>query len=194
MPLWIFLIIGVGLYALGDAFGDWSFKISRWWKRKIKPVVGRVGTRVRDAVSKTHPAQSTWDGEAPAERAIDWGAFLWKAKWAILIIVGFIVVVTFMRDWTGGRARLERDISRGETQTQVVVNDRDADIAALRQEVALLRQDLRHNAQRGRNEIIAAIPANEQSIDAGLVAAWRGSLDRLCVERADGSSADTCSR
>jgi len=133
----------------------------------------------------------------PPNKPIEWSAalaFLWKAKWAILFVVLFFVVAGAMRDWTGGRARLERDLARGEAQTQTTINERDTDISALQQEVALLRQDLRNNAQRGRNEIVAATPANEQPIDAGLVAAWRGSLDRLCVPRSsDNTGADTCS-
>lgn len=194
MSIWVLIGIAVVAFLIGEAFFDLSFKISCFWKRRVQPVVGRVGARVRDAVSKTHPAQSTWDGEAPAERAFDWGAFLWKAKWAILIIVGFVVAVSFMRDWTGGRARLERDIARGETQTQVTVNARDADIAAISQDVALMRQELRHLSQRGRNDLAAAAPLNEAPLDPGLVAVWRNNLDELCVARPDGARSDSCRR
>mgnify|MGYP000508836781 CR=1 FL=1 len=192
MGLWIFIGIGVLVFIIGDAFGDWSFKISGLWKRKLQPALGSVGARVRDAVLGSHPARSTWDGETPAKRGFDWMAFLWKAKWAILIFVLFVVGVTYMRDWTGGRARLERDIARGETETQVTVNERDQEIAAIGQDVALMRQQLTYLSQRGRNELAAATPDHEEPIDAGLVAVWRNTLDELCVERADGSSADTC--
>ena len=202
MPWQFFLLIFVVfvLYVIADACWDVSTKISRFWRLRARPFLGRVWGVVAGRLPTIKRAAPKPELASPrqtrANNPIDWSAalgFAWKAKWAILFVVIFVVVAGAMRDWTGGRARLERDLARGEAQTQTTINERDTDIAALQQEVALLRQDLRHNAQRGRNEIVAAAPANEQPIDAGLVAAWRASLNRLCVPTADGSRADTCS-
>ena len=204
MGLWIFIGIGVLVFIIGDAFGDWSFKISGFWKRRVQPVVGRVGTRVRDAVLGTHPARSTWDGQAPAARKIDWdaiGAFIWKAKWLILIVLLFAFVIAGAQgcvpfgDWGKSRdtIRAERDLAESEADTQETINERDVDLAAIRQDVALLRRDLRYERERGRNDLAAATPEHEEPLDPGLVAVWRANLDRLCVPRhPDEPSADSC--
>lgn len=91
-----------------------------------------------------------------------------------------------------GELRLERDLAEGETQTQETINERDTDIAAIGQDIALLRQQIENLSQRGRDDLRAAAPANEAPIDPNLVSAWRANLDRMCVARADGSRADSC--
>jgi len=91
-----------------------------------------------------------------------------------------------------GRNEVRLEIAEGETEVQKTINGRDASIAEIGQDVALLRQEIRNLSQRGRNELAAAAPANEAPIDAELVRVWRANLDGMCVPRQDGSSADSC--
>lgn len=198
MGIWILIALSVLAFIVADAFFDVSAKFSRWWVLRVLPFWGSIWGRARDAVEKAHPAHSTWNGETPARAHYDWLGFLWKAKWAILIVLGFAFAVGALRGctpiWGPSRdtLRAELEASRAETQTQETINDRDRELSAIANDVAALRTEIRSQAQRGRDAIAAAAPSNEAPLDPGLVAAWRDGLDRLCVARADGARADTC--
>jgi hypothetical protein len=125
--------------------------------------------------------------------------WFWKYKAALLIVAAFLFVFGLLRGCdlnpfgsSPDRLRLERDMAEAEVETQETINDRDQDIAAIDRDLALMRQQLQNLAQRGRDEIAAAAPDDEAPIDPELVAAFRNSLDRMCVPRADGTRADSC--
>lgn len=88
--------------------------------------------------------------------------------------------------------RAERDAARSEAEAQKTVNERDLEIHAIARDIAVIRAQLRDQAERGRHAIAAAAPRDEAPLDPLLVAAWRAALDELCVPRADGARADPC--
>ena len=151
-----------------------------------------VGNEVRP----TPPNKNIEIGRALANLA----SFLWRWKWAILVVCFFSLAVGLMRGCAGpldfgksrGQIALERELAEGEVEVREKIIDRDAAISEIRAELAAVRATLQANHQRGRDAIEAARPANEQPLDPSVVAAWRQSLDGLCVERADGSRADSC--
>lgn len=147
-------------------------------------------------VRPTPPNKNIEIGRALANLA----SFLWRWKWAILVVCFFSLAVGLMRGCAGpldfgksrGQIALERELAEGEVEVREKIIDRDAAISEIRAELAAVRATLQANHQRGRDAIEAARPANEQPLDPSVVAAWRQSLDGLCVERADGSRADSC--
>ncbi len=165
MP-WQFLLLiiaAVVIYVIADAFFDISRKIGGRF-----PSLAGIGAKFA---------------------SLGFGG--WMKLAAIPLALGAVWgAIEFVKHQGRLEERLEQ--AEVETETQVVVNGRDTDIAAIAQDVALMRQQLRQLAQRGRDEIAAAAPANEPPLDPGVVAAWRASLDRLCVARADGARADPC--
>lgn len=128
-------------------------------------------------------------------------AFCWRYKLLLLGIAIFIMGASVLRGCSipfadigksRGQIALEREIAEGEVETQKTINKRDGALDDLADELEAIRREIRYTAEQGRNEIEAARPTDEAPIDPGVVAAWRSSLDRLCVPRADGSRADSC--
>lgn len=121
--------------------------------------------------------------------------------WKLIGIVLFAVFVLFtMRscgDYFGlgkskGELRLERELAEANARVLEIENERDAEIAQVARDVAVIRAQIRIASQRGQDEIAAAAPANEAPIDDGLAAAFHDALDGLCIQRADGSLANSC--
>lgn len=89
--------------------------------------------------------------------------------------------------WKATFAAMERRAERAELQ-------RDNAISQLNARAQLRRAQLALESTRGRNEILAATPANETPIAPELVHAWRNSIDRLCVfPGPSGTLSDSCS-
>lgn len=184
---------------------------------KLIPWVRGAAGKARGVVLGSRPAASTRDNLSPIEvsptppknpiragqalkniLAFFGGLLAWMAKNPVvaigLVLLACLLVfgLPFGLGKSKGELRLERDLAEGETQTQETINERDTDIHAIGQDIALLRQQIENLSQRGRDDLRAAAPAHEAPIDPNLVSSWRANLDRMCVARADGSRADSC--
>lgn len=133
------------------------------------------------------------------------GAFAFLAKNPILCI-GILFVAAWLI-WGTGCVRLpftesrEHAIARAnQAQTEAKVKDleldRNAEIGRIARDVAVLRSQLSSLSEQGHDEIAAATPTDEAPIDPGLVAAWRNSVERLCLYPTDanGHLPDSCGR
>ena len=220
LGLWFLLIGLLVAYVIADGFFDLSNQIRSWarplWRaawgavvgvaRKraapAAPVTGHVGTASADSGShmdQSAPVQTPPNNPIRLPSITSVLGWFWKYKAALLIVAAFLFVFGLLRGCdlnpfgsSPDRLRLERDMAEAEVETQETINDRDQDIAAIDRDLALMRQQLQNLAQRGRDEIAAAAPDDEAPIDPELVAAFRNSLDRMCVPRADGTRADSC--
>lgn len=181
MSIWLILIVGVLVYIALDAFFEISAKISGWVKTKRASVRARVPAR-----------------PAPFDVASVF-AFFWRWKAAFLILAIFITGVSLMRGCapiigkSKGELRLEREIAEGETEIRDKVIERNDDLSRIAADMRVLRNELRHLSQRGRDEIAAVTPSHETPVDPQLIAAWRGALDRLCLyPSANGDRSGAC--
>lgn len=128
-------------------------------------------------------------------------AFAWCCKNPVAAI-GLALLILFLLMGRGcspfefgkskGELRLERELAEANARVLEIENERDAEIAQVARDVAVIRAQIRIASQRGHDEIAAAAPANEAPIAPELVSAFRSSLDRLCVQRADGSLPNPC--
>lgn len=185
MGIWILIALLVLAFIVADAFFDVSAKFARWWVSRVLPFWGSIWGRARDAVEKAHPAHSTWNGETPARAHYDWLGFLWKAKWAILIVLGFAFAVGALRGctpiWGPSRDTLKAELRHERDVADAAERARKAE--------AMLADDVteRRNAadaeRRARSEDVAN---TEQEIhDAEdletRLAAYRALRERLRV-------------
>lgn len=204
MILWI--IACIACFVLGDLKGQG--KLIPWVRGAagkardvafgLRPVAALPGN-VPGEVSPTPPKNPIRAGQALKNILAFFGGLLaWMAKNPVvaigLVLLACLLVfgLPFGLGKSKGELRLERDLAEGETQTQETINERDTDIHAIGQDIALLRQQIENLSQRGRDDLRAAAPAHEAPIDPNLVSSWRANLDRMCVARADGSRADSC--
>ena len=129
---------------------------------------------------------------------IRFGAGLWKWKWAILAVTLFLLSVSLMRGWkpfgpSREELRLRAELAREEAQTQAVLGNLRAELAAIGADARVARTRLEALSARGQQEIENARPDNEAPLDADLERAWRASLRRLCeYPDPDGSFAPEC--
>lgn len=77
--------------------------------------------------------------------------------------------------------RLEAEIAVANAATTELRRQRDLAIADAEREAALRQAQIAVISAQGRNEIAEATPEHEEPIDPGLSAAWRHSLERLCI-------------
>lgn len=190
--IWLALVIGfLGGWCVPTQFKTW--------------VLG-AGRAARDRVLRSPAPDAPPVTVAQASKNVITGlaricAFCWRYKLALLALAIFIMGASVLRGCSipfadigksRGQIALEREIAEGEVETQKTINKRDGALDDLADELEAIRREIRYTAEQGRNEIEAARPTDEAPIDPGVVAAWRSSLDRLCVPRADGSRADSC--
>jgi hypothetical protein len=227
LAFWLLVILAFCAYVAADAAFDVSKKISAFVRLRAWPFIRRVwGAVVGVARKRAAPAapdvsrkevnndanrdnvpltgQQQPDQTPPNNpiRLPSIGSVLawcWKWKAPLLVLAGFVIVVSLMRGCSipgigksRDTLRAELENAEAEIETQENINARDAEIAEVARDVALMRQQLQNLSQRGRDEIAAATPSNEAPLDAELVGAWRRALDGLCVVRVDGTRADSC--
>lgn len=207
LSLWLLTIALFVAYVVADAAFDASQKISAFVRLRALPVIRGAWGAVVGAAKPAAPMVamvnnspiSPDNGHYVSVTISGVLAFLWKWRAPFLFLAGFVIVVSLMRGCSfpnfgksAGHIALERDLAEAEVKIQGAINARDAEIADVARDVALMRQQLQSLSQRGRDEIAAAAPDDEAPIDPELVAAWRRALDGLCVVRADGSFASTC--
>lgn len=201
--------------------GWWKLRARPAITRAWGAVVGRLPRKraapaVAPTIAEDEIPRFRWDGvplpplppmshsvpEQPIEpakrRSIGQVAtFLWKAKWLILIAVVALWAwgtLGCTLPWAKSRDTLRAELNAAnlETKAQRTINARDQELHAIARDLAVIRAQLRSQAQRGRDALQAATPENETPLDPGLVAVWRSNLDGLCVPRADGSRPDSC--
>lgn len=127
-------------------------------------------------------------------------AFLWRWRGPIAALLVLVVIAGVMRSCASpfdlgksrGEIRLERDLALEQSRITAIVAERDAAIAAAAQAVAVRRAEIVYIARQGREEIASAQPLIESPIDAKLVTAWRGAVERLCIYPTDATSAVAC--
>lgn len=134
-------------------------------------------------------AQSEAMGSRKLGRAVaNIARFLWRWKWALLVVAFFFFGVGLLRGCvpsigdlgkSRGEIALERELAQAETELQEAVNARDAIIAQAAQEAAIHRAQISVLLDQGRQDIEAATPDDETQIDPSLELAWRGALGRL---------------
>lgn len=148
-------------------------------------------SEVRKVTVKRHnfPIHPTKLFSFPAPFGLSWGLI-----GVVAFGLAFLALVHFFGQSQRalGASEVRADYAEAEAHAQEIINERDLEIGALAQSVAVMRADLRAISQRGHDAIAAATPSNEAPLDPGLVAAWRSALDELCVARADGSFVHSC--
>lgn len=211
--LWL-IPIGIVAYVIADAFFDVSDKISKWvrgawggargvFARKDKNSPAQAAAVVTEESKSANRLQTESD---QARKPINWtraltnilGFFLRYWQPIVLVILALVIISAFrgcslpFDGKSKDALRLERELAEARAETQEQLRQRDEAIAAIRINTAREIAQIRLESQRGHDEIAAATPEHEEPLDAGLVAAWRSSLDRLCVPRANGDRSDTC--
>lgn len=158
MGLWLLIIVAFCLYVAADAAFDVSKKISFFVRLRALPFLGSVGARVWGRRPKraapapsqvSEPAKTEHETPAhvsetpeterdevrpePRKFRIDWsalGAFLWKAKWLLLALVLFVVVVGTMRGcappfWGKSRDTLRAELKEARQSGEVLAHEAD---------------------------------------------------------------------
>lgn len=170
-----------------------------------KAKLGAASGAVVDAVlgARPRPASNALTmGQAAKNILAFFGGLLaWTARNPVMAI-GLVLLIAFLLMGRGcspfefgksrGELRLEGQLARAELRVQELERERDAEIADISRDVAVIRTQIRAVSQRGHDEIAAATPAFEAPIDASLSGAWRNSIERLRNACADQASADSC--
>lgn len=211
MILWaIFFALGFGAGVLcPDGFRDWVRGAVGWAREKVLGAAPAPAVMVAAAPSSEPPAEvrpARPNKPIKTTTAIKnifaffGGLVAWVAKRPVLAI-GLVLLAAFLLlgppscspfGRSADALRLERELAEQEARTQEQLRERDKAIAAIRSQTARQLTQIRLESQRGHDAIADATPEHEEPIDPGLVAAWRDSLDRLCVARADGDRLDSC--
>lgn len=209
--IWLALIAGIiaGQF-FPDQFREWVRALAGKARGLVLGAAPASVSEIRASAHNADLSQSDHSAEvrpSPPNKPIVFGralsnlaGFLWRWKWAILVLCFFILAVGLMRGCAGpldfgksrGQIALERELAEQEVRTQEQLRKRDAAIAEIRSQTAVQLAQIRLESQRGRDAIAAATPEHEDPIDPNLVAAWRDALDRLCVARANGDRANSC--
>lgn len=190
MGLWLIIIACFIAYVFADAAFDTSKKISRfirfgalpwirgawgavWGRRsKVAPSVASNPSKVSN--SSNDGAFETSNAPASNVRTISASkvfAFLWKAKWAILIAVIFVSGVALMRGCTPPWAK-SRDTLRAELKEARITETVTAHEAG----VATKAIELAEETHRDRTRREAVIAQAEQEIED---AVSQADFDRL---------------
>lgn len=88
--------------------------------------------------------------------------------------------------------RLENELAQSQARVHELETARDAEIATISRDVAVIRNQIRAESQRGHDEIAAATPEFEAPISLELSTAWRNSLERLRNACSNQTSAYPC--
>jgi len=188
--VWLILLICVPVYIVADAFFEVSAKLSGWWKLRARPVLRRVwgavagrSPAIRESrkveVAPAAPARNAAPslpehGGAGARGAISPAeilAFLWKAKWLILFLSIFVVVVGTMRGCTPPFAK-SRDTLRAELQDA----SENTAVATHETKLATKAIELSEETTRDRSRRERVIAETEQELTDAVEAS---DFDRL---------------
>lgn len=189
--VWLIIALGVFAYIVADAFFEVSARLSGWFKSRALPfwrsvwgaVVGAVPKRAAPAVpsgisadmpARNVPASLEDNAPDPARSVPDAGqvvAFLWKAKWLILILTVFVVVVGTMRGCSPPFAK-SRDTLRAELKDARA----DTDVARFETKLANRATELADDTNRDRSRRERVIAEAEQEIED---AVSQADFDRL---------------
>lgn len=150
-----------------------------------KSAAGRLGRAARDAVvgHAPAPAIAPQPGISLHVALGNIFGFFWKWRTPLLLLAVFLLVVGFMRGcsfrpWqTADDLRVE--MAESETKAQDKIINRNAELAEISQNVAVLRAQLDAISQQGHEAIANATPDDEAPIDPAVSAAWRQSIGSL---------------
>lgn len=126
------------------------------------------------------------------------GAFTWCLKHPMLAISLVVLALwlvlgsPFEFGKSKEQLRLENELAQSELRVRELETERDAEIADISRDVAVIRNQIRAESQRGHDEISAATPLDEAPIDLQLSTAWRNSLERMRNACANAASAYPC--
>ena len=124
MALWLVIIAAFAAYVFADAAFDVSKTISRFIRLRALPVlrgvwgavVGRLPARAAPAAKQAYTTPEPHI-ERPMQGSIQASAvlaFLWKAKWAILLLLLFVFGVGALRGCVPFDFAKSRDTLRAE--------------------------------------------------------------------------------
>jgi hypothetical protein len=195
LGLWLLLIAAFIAYVAADAAFDASDKISRFWRLRALPVlrsvwgaVAGVAPRAAPAAPRAHDdsrgranSAASVDNQGPLGdflqsrgRVVHWGeilAFLWKAKWLILILSIFVVVTGTLRGcsppWGKSRDTLQAELKNARA---------DTDVARFETKLANRATELADDTNRDRSRRERVIAEAEQEITDAVEAS---DFDRL---------------
>ena len=149
LGLWLVIIASFAAYVFADAAFDVSKTISRFIRLRALPVlrgvwgavVGRLPARAAPAAKQAYTTPEPHI-ERPMQGSIQASAvlaFLWKAKWAILLLLLFVFGVGALRGCVPFDFAKSRDTLRAERNAERLnteVAKHEADLGALSAELA----------------------------------------------------------